>query len=426
MTDAGPEAAVVVQPTPAWASARRSLRLPAFWLLVALLAVGAWRTAALLWTQSEGYPVATALAVVLFTLYAIPFVQVVRSLDFFEREPPLLLLTAFGWGGLVATAVALPGDRAGHDLLAKLVSPGFAVSWGPALAGPTVEEAAKTLGVVVIVLVARAQINSVVDGFVYGAFVGLGFQVIEDIVYALGAVALSARGDQIGPVIGSFLLRGFLGGLWSHTLFSALAGAGVAYVVCSTRRWRGLVALGAVAGAWLFHFVWNSPWLADGFGYGATGVLAALLIKGIPALLMILLLVRHFGRREADYYVDLLRGDPDAATTRELAALGAGRTRAAARRYARARAGKPAALAVRRLQRYQARLALELSRCGPRVQEYRAGVLAARTDLRALGHPDAYAPSGAPPPSWLWLGGCATAAAFAILLALAIRALGGA
>ena len=46
----------------------------------------------------------------------------------------------------------------------------------------------KTLGVVIIVLVARRQINSVVDGAVYGAFVGLGFQVVEDFIYAVNAV----------------------------------------------------------------------------------------------------------------------------------------------------------------------------------------------------------------------------------------------
>jgi hypothetical protein len=226
-------------------------------------------------------------------------------------------------------------------------------------------------------------------------------------------------------VIGSFLLRGFLGGLWSHTLFSALAGAGVAYVVHSRNRWRYLVALGALAGAWLFHFLWNSPWLTDGFGYGALGVVAALLIKGIPALLLVLTLVRQAGRQEAAYYLQLLHGDEDVATARELSALGAGRTRAAARRHALQRRGRAGQRCVRRLQRAQAQVALEMSRGGPKVDEYRAEALDARRDLRALGHPEAYAPNGAPSAIWLWLFGSAAAGVLAILLALAIRALGG-
>jgi RsiW-degrading membrane proteinase PrsW (M82 family) len=426
--DAQAGAPVPVSPTPAWSRARRSLKLPAFWLLVALIAVGAWQIGGLLLREAAGYPMAACLAVVLFTIYAIPFATVVRSLDYFEREPPLLLLAALGWGALVATATAVRGDSALHDLLAKLVSPGFAASWGPAVAGPTIEEPAKTLGVVVIVLIARAQVNSVLDGFVYGAFVGLGFQVIEDIVYALNAVALAGHGDRVGPVIGTFLLRGFLGGLWSHTLFSALAGSGIAYAALHHRApvWkRAGVAAGALAGAWLFHFGWNSPLLADGFGYGGFGVLAALLIKGVPALLLVTLLIREVRHREAGYYLDKLGGDARVATARELAALGSGRSRAAARRYARACCGRPGMRAVRRLQRAQAQLALEVSRGGSRVARYRAAALAERGVLEARGHPDAYAPEATAGAAWSWLLGCVCAAAFAVLLALGIRALGG-
>jgi RsiW-degrading membrane proteinase PrsW (M82 family) len=425
-TDAAEPGPVI--PTPVWTLARRSLRLPAFWLLVVLIAIGGWRIGDLLRREATGYPLATAVAFGLFTLYAAAFIAVVRSLDYFEREPPLLLLAALAWGALVATAAAVRGDAAMHDLLAKLISPAFAASWGPAVAGPTVEELAKTLGVVVIVLIAHAQINSVVDGFVYGAFVGLGFQVIEDIVYALNAVALAGRGDSPAPVIGTFLLRGFLGGLWSHTLFSALAGAGVAYAALrrDRRGWQRIaVALAALAGAWLFHFGWNSPLLADGFGYGAPGVLAALLLKGIPALLLIALLIRDAGRREAAYYLDKLVGDPRVATPSELVALKAARTRSAARRYAGKRLGRPGRRAVRRLQRAQAMLALEVSRGGVRAARYRAAALAERELLESWQHPDASAPDGTAAAGWTWLAGCVAAAGCAILLALAIRALGG-
>ena len=176
----------------------------------------------------------------------------------------------------MATIAAMPRQPARcYDLIAKLVSPDFAVAWGPAMASPTIEELLKALGLVMIVLVARAQINSVLDGMVYGALVGLGFQVVENIFYALNAVALAGAGDRVGPVVATFFLRGFLAGLWSHTLFSALAGAGHRLVPgahrqarCSS-RWAGArVGLGR---AWLVHFVWNSPLLADGLGAGAAG-----------------------------------------------------------------------------------------------------------------------------------------------------------
>jgi protease PrsW len=417
-----------VCPTPLGTNGWVSVTLPAFWTLLALLAIGGWRVASLVGTAFAAYPVATVVAAILFTLYAVPFVIVARSFDFLEREPPLLLAAALGWGGMVATTTAISGNAAVHDLLAKLVSPAFATSWGPAISAPAIEEGLKTLGVIVVVLVARRQVNSVVDGAVYGAFVGLGFQVVEDFIYAVNAVAIAGRGDQVGPVIVTFFLRGFIAGLWSHTLFSALAGAGVAYFVVRRNRSmarRLTVALACGLGAWTFHFVWDSPLLADGFGYGGLGVLAALLVKGIPALLMILLLVRAASGSEADFYLSRLAGDPDIATARELAALRSGRRRMAARRYAYARCGRQGANAVKALQKAQARLAVEMSRGGGQIPQLRAAVMVQRRRLRAFRHPEATAPPERRTAWGSWLVGAAMAAVVAVSVAIAINALGG-
>jgi RsiW-degrading membrane proteinase PrsW (M82 family) len=382
------------------------LLVPAFYLIVGLLLVGGVRVAGVLSDAFARFPTATAVAVCLFAAYAVPFWIFVGALDYLEREPPALLATAFAWGGLVATSLALRGGPALHNLIAKLGSPGFAAQWGPAIAGATVEEIAKVLGIVAIVLVAREQVNSVLDGVVYGALVGLGFQVVEDVVYAVNAVALAGGGDQVDPVVTSFLLRGFLAGLWSHTLFGALAGAGIGYLVVRTERPAGTrmaVAALAVGGAWLCHFVWNSPLLADGFGYGGAGVLAALLIKGVPPLLMILLLVHAAGGREADYYTAHLvaLADRRVITPNEVRVLSRSWSRAEARRYAHGRAGTRGDRAVRRLQRAQARLAVELSRAGggvdalaasPAARRWHAELLTQRARLLGLGHPEAIAP----------------------------------
>jgi len=189
-----------------------------------------------------------------------------------------------------------------------------------------VEEPLKLLGVIVIGLIARHHVNSVMDGIVYGALVGLGFQVVEDIAFALGQVDNSGLGDQVQPVIAVFLLRGFLGGLWSHTVFSAIAGGGVGYALIRRERetpHRYAVLVLAGLGAAGLHFLWNTPVFADGFGAGVAGVLAVLVLKGVPALLLVLALVRVAGHREADYYVRELAayGDPELATEAELAAL---------------------------------------------------------------------------------------------------------
>ncbi|MBB4695945.1 PrsW family intramembrane metalloprotease [Paractinoplanes abujensis] len=393
--------------------------MPAFWVVATLLAAGGLRMAQMTGHFFTAYPKATTVAILLFALLAVPFWLFVSELDFLEREPPELLVLAFAWGGLVATTVSIPGGVALENLMAKLGSPDLAADWGAAVAGPTVEEIAKTLGVVAIVLIARSQVNSVLDGVVYGAMVGLGFQIAEDVVFAVGAVALAGQGDQVQPVIATFLLRGFLAGIWSHTLFGALAGAGIGYLVVG-RSHRIAGASLAVLGAWAFHVLWNSPLLADGLGNGPLALLGVLLIKGLPPLLLILLLVRHFQDREADYYVERLArlDDPSLITAGELTVLGSASRRAAARRL------PGASTTVRRLQRAQARLAVELSRADAgSIVAAEEAVRNQRAALRRLGHTEAV---GSPV---TWRHRASTIATTAVAIAVlwvALSALGGA
>lgn len=395
-----------VQPWPAPTGWALSPKVPAFWMVLLLVGAGAWRIALIFTDAVTLYPRASIAAFILFALYAVPFVQVVREVDFLEREPPELLVTAFVWGGLVATAMANIGNTAAQDILAKLFSPAFSDRWTPALAGPLNEETLKALGVVAILLLARRHINSVVDGFVYGALVGLGFQVVEDFVYSINAVVLAGDGDQITPVVATFLVRGFLGGLWSHTLFTALVGAGIGYAVVHTdrsMRRRVGVAVLAYLGAWTLHFVWNSPLLSDGFGIGVGGLIAALLLKGIPGFVAVLFMLGVARRHEAGYYLGRLNGiEPILVDPEEMDALVTARGRTQARRHATGQAGLRADRAVRRLQRAQARLAVEISRSGypsyreaathehPRtaaLERCVRDILYARERLRSLGVP---------------------------------------
>ncbi len=403
-------------------------RDPTLWVALAVLAAGAIRIGAIAASFAAEYPRATVTAIVLFGLLAVPFWWFVAELDFLEREPTGLRLIAFGWGGLVATAVSIPGSAAGEDIIAKLGSPHLAANWGAALAGPAVEETAKTLGVVVIVLIARTQVNSVLDGVVYGALVGLGFQIVEDVVYALGAVALAGQGDHVQPVVATFLLRGFLSGVWSHTLFGALSGAGLGYLVVRTDAgWprRIGVALLALLGAMASHALWNSPVLTGRLGSGGLALLAAIVFKGLPPLVLILLLVRAAHNREADFYARQLArlDDPGLVTPGERATLGSAARRAAARRAA----GRNGRVVVGDLQRAQARLAVEVSRSAdvgdPAVRHCCADVRAQRQRLAALGRTEA----AAGPVSWRHTASTVASAVVAVaVLWVALAALGAA
>ena len=367
----------------------RVLVRPSTWLLLGIYLVGGVRIAAMLRAGFADFPVATVTASVLFTLYAVPFVVLLRMIDYLEREPARLQAMAALWGGLVATAAAVSGGAAVQNLMAKLGSPALAAQWGQAVSGAAVEELVKVAGVIAIALVAPGHINGVVDGFVYGALVGLGFQTVENIAFSLNAVASDVGADAVGPVIATLLVRGFLSGLWSHTLFTGLAGAGVAYALVRRDRTviqRAAVAIGLFAVASGFHLLWNAPVLS-GARLGLFGVMVMLLVKGIPALLVGVGLVVAAERRESEYYAGLLAGVADhrVATPDEITALVSPRRRLAARQRARDRLGAAGARAVRRLQRAQARLAVALSRDpAGEVPRRRREVLRRRHQLLAL------------------------------------------
>jgi RsiW-degrading membrane proteinase PrsW (M82 family) len=367
-----------------WAAAAR---WPAVWVFVALAIAGIVILGLAFGPAIADAPAAFVLAVILFGIHGAVFVTIIRAVDWLEPEPRWLFAAALIWGGFVASANALRANTALESILVKMTSLGFVRDWAAAIEGPTDEEILKTLGIVMIVLLARRQINSVLDGVVYGAFVGLGFQEIENITYSLNAVA-AAGTDSLGPVLQTFVVRGLLAGLWSHTVYSAIAGAGVAYAVLHRERsWvhRIGVALGALALAWLMHFLWNSPAAASlTNNAGLYGTLLVLLIKGLLILGTFLILLHFFRKDEYEGVAGPLESlrNPWIATHNEIIALRGWRSRGRARWNAYVYAGARGYRRIRQLQRAQADLAVDMRDNGeagyaarlPELQRARYGV----------------------------------------------------
>jgi protease PrsW len=384
-----------VEQTPAPLPGRRRVfeswgaaaRWPAVWFFVALSIAGVVILAIAFGPAIADAPAAFVLAVVLFAIHGAVFVTIIRAVDWLEPEPRWLFAAAIIWGGFVASANALRANTALESILVKVTSLGFVRDWAAAIEGPTDEEILKTLGIVMIVLLARRQINSILDGVVYGAFVGLGFQEIENITYSLNAVAAAGE-DSLGAVVQTFVVRGLLAGLWSHTVYSAIAGAGVAYAVLHRERsWfnRIGVALGALALAWLMHFLWNSPAAASlTDNAGTYGILLVLLIKGLLILGTFLILLHFFRKDEYEGLAGPLESlqNPWIATHNEITALRGWRSRGRARWNAYVYGGMRAYTRVRSLQRAQADLAVDMRDNGeagyharmPELQRARYGV----------------------------------------------------
>lgn len=203
-------------------------------------------------------------ALVLSSALSLLPVAILWYLDRRERETPWLFAAAFLWGGLIATAFALPVNTAAimavagwleqNAALKELLGPEAALMIGAPLAAPVVEETLKGIGIVLLFWLARGEFDNVRDGFIYGALVGAGFNWFESALYVqqnFVQFGAAPYGFQLG-------VRYAWLGLAGHALFSGVFGASLGLARFGPKRW--LHYLAPVAGyllAVLGH-AWNN------------------------------------------------------------------------------------------------------------------------------------------------------------------------
>src|SRR5205085_9516111 len=125
------------------------------------------------------------------------------------------------------------------------------------------------LGIVVLFLIARAEFDDVLDGFVYGAIIGLGFTLAEDMYYLFAHCVGQAGASDLGGLFEGFFTRIIVGGPYSHVLLTGLTGMGLAWYVTRPdipRSRRLLLAVLLYVAGVAAHFVWNSPLLEGVLG----------------------------------------------------------------------------------------------------------------------------------------------------------------
>jgi RsiW-degrading membrane proteinase PrsW (M82 family) len=367
---------------------------PAYWLFLLLVLAGLVIVGFQQLTYLGAYPGAWFLSVLLLAAVAVPVGVIIYRLDVFEPEPAAMIAIALLWGAFVALSFAAIVNSLFLTFLQHVLSSQAVQSWGAAIVAPIDEEFYKAAGVVMIFLIARDEIDGLMDGLVYGAMVGLGFQVMENIQYFIHAAAQSG-GGQLGAVVGTFFVRVLIAGLYSHMLFTALFGFGFAYFV--TRRGRqslavrtGVLVLFSAA-AWAAHFVWNSPWL-DGLMAGSAGAFVlALIIKGLPFLVLLVLMGIIARRREEEAFSRLMAEEVggDVVTEQEFQVLRSGRRRRAALREMRRTRGSGARQILKRLMREQMNLALFHRRVNdpshPAIEVQRDKIRQLKAQLAAYG-----------------------------------------
>lgn len=256
-------------------------------LVASLFGYGLW-----LGQQPSRAPSVFFLALLAALGLALPALGFIWWLDRRERETPLVFFGVFLFGMVVSMGLALliagpsgtgllqslgltPADARSFDPLSQSTAPLARVAadevlklgFGRAVVPALFEELFKLLAIAIVVVFLAAEFDSVRDGIVYGALVGLGFLVAETAYYVTDAFLRTgslAFGQQLAA-------RFYFLGLNSHTLFAALMGAGFGLARQTRARWMKIVApIAFVLIALAAHLVQNTltlgvAWMLSAF-----------------------------------------------------------------------------------------------------------------------------------------------------------------
>jgi protease PrsW len=347
----------------------------AFWVYCALVVAGAYVLSGQISIAAAAYSGALISGVIAFGLLAVAYLWFIHYEDRYTTVPRDLAATGFVWGFVAATgAFALNANDAVTSLYAKSLGASFAFDWGAALAAPIDEELAKGAGVLLLLTLAPKLIRSPFDGLILGAFVGLGFQISEDISYAwIGAA--NAFGD-VGVAWSTIVVR-TLSSIPSHWMYTGIFGAGLIWFVGrpDVPARRGLGA-GLMLTAILMHGLWDGS--AAIAGNSVFGWIVPLTVAGV----LISVFVWIYDKTEPierEWMRELMADEVELGviTPAELDALAG--TRSTLRRYIRAQPNRGTA---RNVLEAETDLAHQIARDGgaetAAVQQARAAVTQAR------------------------------------------------
>jgi protease PrsW len=272
-------------------------------------------------------PGAFLVAAALATMTAVPYGLLLLWLDRNEKEPLLLVGTAFLWGAAVATIFAgvfnsLTGEIAfgvtGNAVVADFMTASFAA--------PLSEELMKGFALLCLFLLFRHEFDDVLDGVLYGAIVGLGFAWFENITYYVQA----AQAEGMGGLLKNAWARGVVsasGG--SHAAYTALTGIGFGLVRVLRRgvlRWLLVPFFWSLS--MFAHFAWNTfvgmfmvSRTSEAVNYLVNLPIAVLVLQ-VPFLALIALVVAVVWRHQNRVITEQLAGEAEDVVSRaQLAGL---------------------------------------------------------------------------------------------------------
>lgn len=170
-------------------------------------------------TSSSAILLSAAAAIIPALFYA----TIIYWFDRYEKEPMWLLSATFFWGAIPSIVLALLASLTFSAPLQSIVGPDVTNTTMAVLVAPPVEETVKAIALVAIFVLLRHEVDSLLDGIIYGAMVGIGFAMVENFFYFVTVYQTEGPGTW-GTTI---FLRAIVFGL-NHSLFTSITGLGMA------------------------------------------------------------------------------------------------------------------------------------------------------------------------------------------------------
>jgi RsiW-degrading membrane proteinase PrsW (M82 family) len=240
------------------------------------------------------------LSVTAASIPALIYATIVLRLDRYEAEPLRAVLACFAWGAVGAVLFSLATGLLFQFAVEEMLGAQVAEAASVVIGAPLVEESFKGIAVVAVLIFARDEIDSTLDGLVYGALVGVGFAMTENILY-FGQAYLEGGLGEFGTLV---LSRAVLGG-FGHPAYTAITGAAIGW--SRGRYGRGVARVIVPILGWalavILHFVWNgglvlTSVLADQDAGLLKLVAVQTVIVIVPAVLVLYAIARMSARHE--------------------------------------------------------------------------------------------------------------------------------
>src|ERR687897_1567756 len=241
---------------------------------------------------------------------------IVLRLDRYEIEPLRAVLACFTWGAVGAVLFSLATGLLFQFAVEEALGTEAASAASVVIGAPLVEVLFKGIAVLAVLIFARDEIDSTLDGLVYGALVGVGFAMTENILY-FGQAYLEGGLGEFGTLI---LARSVLGGL-GHPAYTAITGAAIGWSRGRYGRGVGrfIVPILGWALAVALHVAWNGGLVLttvmmdeDAGLLELVAVQTAIVI--LPAVLVLYVIARLSARHELRILREELRAEVERGT----------------------------------------------------------------------------------------------------------------